>query len=262
MKLPALHLRAILVVLAIMGSALIAAPQSTPSPKRNLQVLPADTSQDAILQVMQGFTKALGVDCAYCHVQAPTVAGRGGRGRGGAAFDYTSDEKPQKKIARAMMTMVRDLDASVAKAVARPAESTARVSCITCHRGVASPMQLADVLDRAMKERGKAEAVSVYRDLRRQYFGAQAYDFSENSLIAYANRTLQSGQPDDAITWLELNLTYFPRSASTYAALANAQQQKKDLARAIASLERAVALSPENAQLKTQLDQLLAASRK
>ena len=123
-------------------------------------------------------------------------------------------------------------------------------------------MQLADVLDRAVTERGKAEAVATYRDLRRRYFGAQAYDFSESSLIVYANRALRSGRPDDSITWLELNLNYFPRSALTYAALANAQQQKKDVAGAIASLERAVTLSPENIQLQTQLEQLRAASKK
>jgi hypothetical protein len=236
-----------------------AAPQGPSAPKRNLLVLPANMSQEDILQVMQRFTEALGVDCAHCHAQLPAPAGRGGgRGRGGAAFDYVSDEKPQKQIARAMMRMVRDLNPSVATAVGRPPEATASVACITCHRGVAVPMQLADLLDRAAKERGKAEAVTTYRYLRRKYFGGQAFDFSENSLIAYADRALRAGQPDDAITWLELNLTYFPRSAPTYAALSNAQQQKKDTAGAISSLERAVALNPDNVQLQRQLEQLRA----
>jgi hypothetical protein len=234
------------------------APQNANAPKRNLQVLPAAMSQDEILQVMQGVTTALGVDCAYCHAQTATPAGRGGRGRGGAAFDYVSDEKPQKKTARAMMMMVRDLNASIPTAVGRPAPAVTSVGCITCHRGVPVPMQLADVLDAAVKEKGRTQAVTIYRDLRRRYFGAQAYDFSENSLIAYANRTLGGGQADDAIAWLELNLNYFPRSAPTYAALANAQQQKKDMTGAVASLEKAVALDPENTQLQRQLEQLRA----
>jgi hypothetical protein len=233
-----------------------ARPPSVAAPQRNLQVLPVDMSQEQILQVMQGFTTALGVDCAFCHAQAAAPAGRGGRGRGGAAFDYPSDEKPQKKAARAMMTMVRDLNTSVATAVGRPPEATTRVGCVTCHRGVPMPMQLAEVLDRAVKEKGKAEAVTTYRDLRRRYFGGQAYDFSENSLIAYADRALRAGLPDDAITWLELNLSYFPRSAPTYAALSNAQQQKKDMAGAVTSLEKAVALDPENIQLQRLLEQL------
>jgi tetratricopeptide (TPR) repeat protein len=213
-------------------------------------------SQEEILQVMQNFTTALGVDCAHCHAQTTTSPGRGGRGRGSAAFDYVSDEKPQKKTARAMVTMVRNLNASVATAVGRPPEATTRVDCITCHRGVAVPIQLAEALDRAVKQRGTAEAVTTYRDLRRRYFGAQAYDFSENSLIDYADRALRVGRPDDAITWLELNLSYFPRSSSTYAALSNVQQRKKDITAAIGSLERAVALNPDNIALRRQLDQL------
>jgi hypothetical protein len=266
-----LHLHAALVFLLLGGALIVkegdtaaqvrgAAPQGaqTATPKRNLQVLPANTPQDEILQVMQGFTAALGVDCAYCHAQAPALGGRGGRGRGGAAFDYVSDEKPQKKAARAMMMMVRDLNTSIATAVGRPAPETASVGCITCHRGVAVPMQLADVLDHAVKERGTADAVTTYRDLRRKYFGAQAYDFSERSLITYADRALRAGRPDEATTWLELNLSYFPRSALTYAALSNAKQQKKDIAGAIADLERAVALEPENTQLQRQLEQLRA----
>jgi hypothetical protein len=266
------QLQTALVVLSLAAGTLVAdtrvasaqergaPPQGPSAPQRNLLVLPASTSQEEILQVMQRFTAALGVDCAYCHVQAPTPAGRGGggRGRGAAAFDYVSDEKPQKKIARAMMMMVRDLNTSVATAVGRAPGATASVGCITCHRGIAVPLQLADVLDRAVKERGKTEAVTTYRDLRRRYFGAQAFDFSEGSLIAYADRALRAGQPDDAITWLELNLTYFPRSAPTYAALSNAQQQKKDTAGAVASLERAVALNPDNVQLQRQLEQLRA----
>ena len=237
-----------------------APPQNSPPPKRNLQVLPADMSPEAILQVMQGFTAALGVECAHCHAQAPAPAGRGGRGRGGAAFDYASDEKPQKKTARNMMLMIRDLNTKVAAAVGRPPEAAIPVACITCHRGVAVPMQLADVLDRAVQELGTAEAVTAYRDLRRRYFGSQAYDFSEGSLIAYAERVAQAGQPDEAIAWLELNLSYFPRSARTYAALSSAQQQKKDITSAIASLEKAALLDPDNLLLKRQVEQLRASA--
>ena len=92
----------------------------------------------------------------------------------------------------------------------------------------------------------------------RRYFGAQAYDFSESSLIAFADQSLRGGQPDDAIAWLQLNLSYFPRSAPTYVALSNAQQQNNDRVGAVASLEKAVALNPENIQLLRQLEQLRA----
>jgi hypothetical protein len=219
-------------------------------------VLPEQSTPEEIQRVMQGFTTALGVDCAYCHAQPPAPAGRGGRGRGAVAFDFASDEKPPKTIARTMMRMVRDINATVSTAISRPADAAAAVGCITCHRGVPVPLQLADVLDRAARDRGQAEAMAVYRDLRRRYFGAQAYDFSESSLIGHAERLVRAGQHDDAIAWLESNLKYFPRSASTYAALSTAQQQKRDTAAAIASLERAVALSPDNQQFRRQLDDL------
>src|SRR5262249_10144967 len=61
---------------------------------RNLQVLAKDTPQSQILQTMQQFGAGLGVQCGYCHIQhTPTE------------FDFSSDEKPQKQVAREMMLM-------------------------------------------------------------------------------------------------------------------------------------------------------------
>ena len=36
---------------------------------RNLQVLPKDTSGQDVVALMQQFTRALGVQCTYCHVE-------------------------------------------------------------------------------------------------------------------------------------------------------------------------------------------------
>jgi hypothetical protein len=74
-----------------------------PAP-RNLQVLPKDTSPQDVLALMQQITRALGVQCTYCHVQetppllsaeeaaaqaaaAPPVGRGRGRGRGGPQMD-------------------------------------------------------------------------------------------------------------------------------------------------------------------------------
>jgi Flp pilus assembly protein TadD len=51
-------------------------------------------------------------------------------------------------------------------------------------------------------------------------------------------------------------LEYHPKSARTYQALANARNAKGDKAGAIKDLEKAVELDPQNAQAKTQLQQL------
>jgi hypothetical protein len=240
------------------GGRGVAAPQ-------NLQVFPKDTPQAQIVQTMQEITGALGVQCGYCHVQAAAPAGGrgvggGGRGRGPAApaFDFASDDKPQKKAARQMILMVRDLNPKVIAAVGKAEGSTTRVGCVTCHRGVAIPKQLADILEQTATEKGTPAAMSQYKDLRKRYFGAQAYDFSEGSLVAFAQKATAANQPEDAVAWLQLNLDYYPMSVRTYLGLSQAQQKKNDKPAAIKSLEKALEIDPANAQTKRQLDQLKA----
>ena len=245
--------------------ARVGGPQA-PAPQ-NLLVLPKDMPGAQVLQVMQNIAQGLGVQCGYCHVQNAAAEGRGrgdaaagGRGgRGGPPpFDFVSDDKPQKKAAREMMLMVRELNPKVAAAVGKSAEAATRVGCVTCHRGVAIPKQLADILDQTTTEKGLQAAVAQYKDLRKQYFGGQAYDFSEASLVTYAQRATQANKPDDAVAWLQANLEYFPLSSRTYAGLSQAQQRKNDKDAAVKSLEKAVELDPQNAPLKRQLDTLKA----
>src|SRR5262249_42286509 len=149
-----------------------------PAGPKNLQVLPKDTPAADVVRQMQQFTRALGVQCAYCHVEqtAPLLtveeqqaqqaaaaaaqaaqnaqgqgaqgaqgaqAGRGrGRGRGqqGPQMDYAADEKRQKSVARVMMAMVNDVNARYA----------VKIECATCHRGVTNPQQLSDLLRQTM----------------------------------------------------------------------------------------------------------------
>ena len=54
-----------------------------------------------VTQVMRGFTRALGVRCQHCHV---------GEGNDLSKFDFASDAKPQKEIARKMMLMATDIN--------------------------------------------------------------------------------------------------------------------------------------------------------
>ncbi len=209
-----------------------------------------------VFRLMQNMSGALGVQCAYCHVASPPAGGAAPAGRGAPPFDFASDEKPRKKVAREMMLLVRDLNPKVASAVGKSADATTRVGCVTCHRGVAVPKHLADILDDTTRDGGTPAAVAQFRDLRERYFGSQAYDFSEGSLVTYAQRLTQTGKADDAVTWLQLNLEYFPMSARTYGGLAQAQQARNDPANAVKSMEKAVELDPQNATLKKQLDQL------
>jgi hypothetical protein len=257
--------------LAILAGSLISASVAAqeraggpppPVAHQNLQILAKDIPQPELAQVMQGFAQGLGVQCTYCHAPAPApegggrFGGGGGRGRGGpAALDFPSDQLPAKKKAREMMLMVRDLNARIPTAVSKSADATARIGCTTCHGGVAIPKSLGDILDQTAAEKGASAAIAQYKELRKQYFGSRAYDFSEGSLVALAQRTTTNA-PADALAWLQLNLEYFPLSARTFVAMSQVQQRANDKDAAVKSLERALELDPQNAQARRLLDQL------
>lgn len=100
-----------------------------PPPPANLQVLARDLARPELLTVMRGFTTGLGVTCDFCHAQ-----GQDGRN------DFASDDLPSKRVARAMMLMVGQVNQAVATALtAKPASEIVRVECATCHRGQAIP---------------------------------------------------------------------------------------------------------------------------
>ena len=94
-----------------------------------------------------------------------------------------------------------------------------------------------------------------------EYHGGQQYDLSENALVGIANRATNAKRPDDALAYLQTNLEYFPKSAVTYVAMAQAKNAKGDKQAAIKDLEKAVELDPQNAAAKTQLQQLRGGSQ-
>jgi hypothetical protein len=214
-----------------------------PPPMSNLQIFPKDTPRPQVLQTMQAFTQSLGVACNYCHVQE----GRGGRN------DMASDEKPTKKAARGMMLLAREINTKLPEAVGKSADATTRVGCATCHRGVPIPKQITDIVTDA----GAATAgLAKYKELRDKFYGGQSYDFSEGSLIAVAQRANTANKADDALAYLNANLEYYPKSSRTYAMIGQVKNAKGDKPGAIAAMEKAVELDPNNAQAKTQLENL------
>src|SRR5262245_43391733 len=216
-----------------------------PPPPANLQVLAKDMPRPQVVQVMQTYTAALGVECSYCHVQE----GRGGRN------DFAADDKPTKKTAREMMKLTRELNDKVPALVGKPAASTT-VACATCHRGVAIPKQLTDVVTEAAASGGASAGLAKYKELREKYYGGQSYDFSEGGLIAIARRAQAASKLDDAMAYLQANLEYYPKSSRTYQALSQVENAKGDKDGAIKDLEKAVELDPNNQQAQGQLKQL------
>ncbi len=113
------------------GGAPPAARQGgAPAGYQNLQVLPKDMVAAQLGPIMQAFNAALGVECSHCHVYL---------GRGNPGNRMAADDKPEKKKARAMMLMARELNAKIPGDMGKAADQTARVQCGTCHRGAAIP---------------------------------------------------------------------------------------------------------------------------
>ena len=109
-----------------------APPTQTPAAApqfKNLQVFPKDITRDQLIGNMKGFSQALGVRCVHCHV--------GEEGKPLSTFDFASDAKKEKVVARKMLTMVHrinseDLGVKDFKDV--------KVTCFTCHRGATKPL--------------------------------------------------------------------------------------------------------------------------
>jgi len=94
-------------------------PAAKPAPEvyKNIQVL-TQLPANQLHPLMQTFTRSLGVGCDFCHA------------RGG----FDKDDNPKKQIARRMLLMVDQLNAS-------SFGGHPRITCWTCHRGAESPQK-------------------------------------------------------------------------------------------------------------------------
>lgn len=128
-----------LIVVVVIGVAASAPPQQGPPQqgppqgkphKRNLKVLPKNISKDDLDKVMDGFKKALGVKCNFCHAQSKTNARR---------LDFASDEKPEKKTARHMIQMAAKINKKFFNYRPGQGDALPPVTCMTCHNGKPHP---------------------------------------------------------------------------------------------------------------------------
>jgi tetratricopeptide (TPR) repeat protein len=197
---------AIVLTCAVAGSV-AAQPQPTSEPPwqgKNLKVLPKDISHDDLINIMKGYTRALGVRCTYCHV--------GEEGKPFRAEDFPKDEKPPKEKARVMMRMVKEVNDNYLATLAHRADPPINVQCATCHRGVAQPRMLEDVLKQTYDRGGLDSTVARYRALHDRYYGRASYDFGEVPLTTVAAQVRGSGHAADATQLLALNVEMNPKS--------------------------------------------------
>ncbi len=215
---------------------------------KNLQVLPADTDPRELVNLMVGITQGLGVRCTYCHV--------GEEGQPITTYDFASDEKVTKRKARVMLGMVRDINNVYLAKLPTSEREILKVECRTCHHGQPRPVTLEQQLMTAMDTHGADSAVARYRSLRKQYYGSDTYDFSENRLNNLGYELLGSDRPRDAVAIFELNVEMYPESANPYDSLADGLKAVGDSARALENYKKAFAIDPEMRGLRARIDSL------
>jgi hypothetical protein len=86
---------------------------------KNLQVLPKEITKAELKATMKGYSKALGVDCEFCHKEPD--------------MDF---DTPKKKVAREMMTLTKEVNVKYRSSLGKK-----NVSCFTCHRGQKEPAE-------------------------------------------------------------------------------------------------------------------------
>ncbi|HEX9984935.1 MAG TPA: c-type cytochrome [Thermoanaerobaculia bacterium] len=124
------------------------ARNSGPSEFKNLKILPRNISRDELTAIMRNFSRSLGVQCNHCHIVTATTPK--------TQFDFPSDAKEEKRVARVMMLMTNEINTSWMEQVeaaegedashreseeqsATAAPAMPRVACWTCHRGKPEP---------------------------------------------------------------------------------------------------------------------------
>jgi tetratricopeptide (TPR) repeat protein len=221
--------------------------QFPPEKLKNMKVLPEDMPVRALIDTMASFTRALGVRCTFCHV--------GEEGKPLSTYDFVSDEKHQKQAAREMLGMVAAINGSLLGKLEHRHEPRINVTCATCHRGVSQPRSLQQMLTIAYDSGGADAAERKYRELRERYYGRASYDFGEVPLADLANAVRQRSMTD-ALRFHALNTEFSPNSAFAHRMAGGAYLAVGDTVKAIASLERALAIAPNDQQSARTLEAL------
>ena len=235
----------------LLGLAMLLAPAPAaaqiPDEFTNLQLIPKDIDQRELVMMMREFAGALGMRCWGCHVgeEGPSLAG----------FDFASDDKKEKRVAREMMKMVDGINKTV-EGIDTGHAGRITVTCATCHHGLEKPESLKDVLARVYEADGVDGALSRYQELREEYYGGSQYDFGVGPLNMMAERIGRGGDTEDALKVQELNAELHPDDSFVHASLGMMYAQSGEKEKGIAALQRAIEIDPENRWAKQQLDRL------
>lgn len=214
----------------------------------NLKVLPKDISPDELGATMRGFAIGTGSRCSACHVGKVEADLN--------TYDFSLDEKEKKLKAREMIQLVRKINEQLAEAFPHALEPLVEVTCATCHRGQARPVMIEDALAQALDDDGPDKAIADYRALRERHYGGYTYDFSERSLMRFAEELAAGERLAEAIEFLNLNLEFYPQSSRTYSARGQVYEELGDIQAARESYARALELEPQSGWIRGLLEAL------
>jgi len=235
-------------VASIIPAAALRAQGFAPDSLHNIKALPATMTPIQVVGYMRNVTFGLGVRCTFCHV--------GEEGRPLTSYDFASDDKPTKREAREMIRMVQAINGQFITQLPQRQSPPFEVTCETCHRGVAVPRPLVDILGNIVDSSGADSAVRAYRALRDRYYGRASYDFGENTLNFLSNRLVRSQRLDPALTMARLNVEFFPQSSQVQTNLGEVLRARGDTVGAITAYRQALQLNPQDGGARQRLREL------
>lgn len=215
-----------------------------PDSLRNTQVIDRSTPVSQVVGMMRNFTSDLGVRCQFCHV--------GEEGMPLEQFDFPSDDKRTKRVARQMMRMVEEINRRVDTLPGRTGPAV-QVTCRTCHHGISRPAPLYTVIAEIAQGAGADSALRAYRSLRDRYYGSDTYDFRESSLNIAAFRLGRAGRVPEALAILDFNEQMFPGSSGMAVFRGNILLMRQDTTAAAESFREALRRNPSNAEARGRL---------
>jgi tetratricopeptide (TPR) repeat protein len=241
-------MRVVVLLWCLAATPALAQNRFPPDSVVNLKVLPRTTPPREVVSLMRGFSMATGLRCSHCHL--------GEEGQPLTTYDFASDERRGKLVAREMMRMTTAInEQTIARLPERP-DSSLQVTCATCHRGVSRPVPLERIIVQAAVASGPDSAVRAYRALRETYYGRAAYDFSERTLVTAAQQLSQEQRFDDALALLDLDNEFYPRGAELMLATGDVHRARGDTASAVKAYREALVRNPRSQPARQRLTQL------